>query len=89
MELSTGIGEAFGDDAEKGEYFKKTGKRINRCSHIMNEYQQEISTMVDLESVKSSVKGNDIFLTLTVITLLYTPIAALGALWGNELQIHA
>lgn len=43
--------------------------------------------MIDLETVISSHRGNEIVKTLTVITMLFTPIAAWGALWGMNFEL--
>ena len=42
--------------------------------------------MINLEEVISSHRGNEIMKTLTVLTTIFTPIMALGALWGMNFK---
>ncbi|GIN40651.1 MULTISPECIES: magnesium transporter CorA family protein [Heyndrickxia] len=85
-ELKIGIEEAFLEDVNKGEIFKRTCKRIERAIELINEYEHEIDSIINLEEVISSHRGNEIMKTLTVITTIFTPLMALGALWGMNFK---
>lgn len=85
-EIKLGIEEAFGGDVSKEVEFKRTCKRIERGDTLIREYQQEIDTLVNFEEIVSHHRGNEIVKTLTVITTLFTPVAAWGALWGMNFK---
>lgn len=87
MEARDALREAFGDSVTDGIHYKRTSRRINRCFEIIDKYDDEIQQMTDLENVLSSYRGNEIFKTLTIITMLFTPLAAWGALWGMNFEI--
>ncbi|KKK36175.1 hypothetical protein WQ57_20690 [Mesobacillus campisalis] len=87
IEIKIAAEEAFGDwVAEKKEY-KRMCKRLERGRELIKEHQYEIDTMLNLEEVVSSHRGNEIMKTLTVMTILFTPIAAWGALWGMNFEV--
>ncbi|MFF2447218.1 magnesium transporter CorA family protein [Neobacillus sp. NPDC058068] len=62
--------------------FHCTAKRIERAFSLLHEYEHELDSIIKLEEVISSHRGNEIMKTLTVITTIFTPIMAFGALWG-------
>ena len=70
----------------KGDIFTCTCKRIERAMVLLNEYEHEMDSIINLEEVISSHRGNEIMKTLTVITTIFTPIMAFGALWGMNFQ---
>lgn len=86
IEIREAMQEAFGDFVAEGRHYQRTCRRLSRCRQIIREYDEEIREMIDLENVISSHRGNEIMKTLTVITMLLTPIAAWGALWGMNFQ---
>ncbi|MGE6964046.1 CorA family divalent cation transporter, partial [Bacillus thuringiensis] len=53
---------------------------------LTKEYQQELDTMIHLQEVVSSHRGNEIMKALTVLTAVSTPLTALGALWGMNFK---
>ena len=71
---------------EWGEMFECTYKRIDRALVLLREYEHEMDSIINLEEVISSHRGNEIMKTLTVITTIFTPIMALGALWGMNFK---
>lgn len=87
IELKLAAEEAFGESISEKKEFKRVCKRIERGRTLIREYQQEIDTMINLEEVVSSHRGNEIMKTLTVLTILFTPVAALGALWGMNFEV--
>ncbi|WP_088008839.1 magnesium transporter CorA family protein [Indiicoccus explosivorum] len=84
-ELHMASKEAFSEDCRE-KFFDRVGRQIHRCEYLISQYTEEVSTMVDLEEVTASVMGNEIMKSLTVITLLFTPISAWGAWWGMNFK---
>ncbi|WHY66934.1 magnesium transporter CorA family protein [Neobacillus sp. SuZ13] len=85
-ELKIGIEEIKLNEVSRKEIFTLLVKRIERMTVLLNEYEHEIDSIINLEEVISSHRGNEIMKTLTVITILFTPIMALGALWGMNFK---
>lgn len=85
-EVRLGVEEAFGEEVAEAAEFKRTCKRIERGYTLIREYQQEIDDLVNFEEMVSMHRGNEIVKTLTVITTLFTPVAAWGALWGMNFK---
>jgi magnesium transporter len=79
--------EAYGNDINKLSEFSRVATRIERIQMLLNAYQQEIDTMINLEEVVSTHRGNEIMKTLTVMTVLFTPVMAWGALWGMNFKV--
>ncbi|WP_423409283.1 magnesium transporter CorA family protein [Heyndrickxia sp. MSNUG] len=79
--------EAYGSDINRMSEFSRVATRIERIQMLLNAYQQEIDTMINLEEVVSTHRGNEIMKTLTVMTVLFTPVMAWGALWGMNFKV--
>ncbi len=86
QEIKIAMEEAFGERATGKQEYRRTCLKIERGFKIANEYQAEIDTLIKLEEVVSTHRGNEIMKTLTVLTTLFTPITALGALWGMNFR---
>ncbi|MGX6445562.1 magnesium transporter CorA family protein [Neobacillus sp. K501] len=86
QELKMAVEEIDFPGVNDGEYFTRTCKRIDRARVLLQEYEQEIDSIIHLEEVISSHRGNEIMKTLTVLTTVFTPIMALGALWGMNFK---
>jgi magnesium transporter len=85
-ELKMAIDEINFPGISKGDIFSYTCKRIERARVLLNEYEQEFESIINLEEVIASYRGNEIMKTLTVITTIFTPVMAFGALWGMNFQ---
>jgi magnesium transporter len=85
-ELKMGIEEINLNEVSTGDIFKTTCKRIERAVELLNEYEHELDSIINLEEVISSHRGNEIMKTLTVITTIFTPVMAFGALWGMNFK---
>ncbi|ARF17803.1 CorA family divalent cation transporter [Sporosarcina ureae] len=70
----------------EGYFYKRACRRIRRCHQTIRKYNEEIGQLINLESNISSHQGNEIVKTLTVITMLFTPVATWGALWGMNFK---
>ncbi|MCM3693101.1 magnesium transporter CorA family protein [Neobacillus niacini] len=86
QELKMAIEEINFPAVKTSEIFVRTCKRIDRAMVLLREYEQELDSMIHLEEVISSHRGNEIMKTLTVLTIIFTPIMALGALWGMNFK---
>ncbi|WP_367281342.1 magnesium transporter CorA family protein [Planococcus shenhongbingii] len=86
MEIRDAVQEAYGEDIANSPHYKRTSRRIDRCRSIINEYAEEVREMIELETVISSHRGNEIVKTLTVITVLFSPVTAWGALWAMRFE---
>ncbi|PLR76907.1 hypothetical protein CU633_13460 [Bacillus sp. V3-13] len=86
MEIQMGLEETFSGSLIEGPEYQRLSKRLKRGLRLVSEYQQEIDTMINLEEVVSTHRGNEIMKTLTVFTVLFTPLMALGALWGMNFE---
>ena len=86
QELKMGIDEVNLDEISKGNIFECTSQRIERAMVLLNEYEHELDSIINLEEVISSHRGNEIMKTLTALTTIFTPIMALGALWGMNFK---
>jgi magnesium transporter len=85
-EVKMAIDEINFHGISKRDIFTRTCKRIERAMVLLNEYEHEMDSIINLEEVISSHRGNEIMKTLTVITTIFTPIMAFGALWGMNFQ---
>ncbi len=85
-ELKMAIEETNFPGINKGEIFVCICKRLERTMDLLNEYEHEMDSIINLEEVISSHRGNEIMKTLTVITTIFTPLMAFGALWGMNFQ---
>ncbi|OAH63087.1 hypothetical protein AWH49_07025 [Domibacillus aminovorans] len=86
IEIRRAVEEAFGDEIMEQPQYKRTKRRITRARELIREYEEEIDALLDLESVVSTHRGNEIMKTLTVITTLFTPVTAFGAIWGMNFK---
>ncbi|MCM3763994.1 magnesium transporter CorA family protein [Neobacillus niacini] len=66
--------------------YEATSKRMERALFLLREYEQTLDSMINLEEVISSHRGNEIMKTLTVMTTVFTPVMAFGALWGMNFK---
>jgi magnesium transporter len=87
VELKFIAEEAYGKAIHEKAEFSRVVTRVNRIRTLLSEYQQAIDTMINLEEVVSTHRGNEIMKTLTVMTILFTPVMAWGALWGMNFKV--
>lgn len=85
-EIGMAVEETFGEAVNSQREYSRTAKRIDRCVMLVDSYEDEIRNMVDMENVVANYRGNEIVKTLTVLTTLFTPVMAWGALWGMNFR---
>lgn len=86
LELRMAMEELNFKEESSADIFTCTCKRIERAMALLNEYEHEMDSIIKLEEVISSHRGNEIMKTLTVMTTIFTPIMAFGALWGMNFK---
>lgn len=85
-ETQMAIKEAFLDEITETPAYKRIETRIDRTITLLSHYRQDIDTLLNLEEVLSSHRGNEIMKTLTVFTVIFTPAMGLGAIWGMNFK---
>ncbi|WP_422122082.1 magnesium transporter CorA family protein [Planococcus sp. X10-3] len=86
IEMKMVLPETFGKQITDGPEYYRTSARIDRIRMLINAYEDEVNNMVDMENVVANYRGNEIMKTLTVLTTLFTPVMAFGALWGMNFR---
>ena len=86
VEMKLVMPETFGRNVMDGPEYYRTAARIDRISMLIDAYEDEVNNMVDMENVVANYRGNEIMKTLTVLTTLFTPVMAFGALWGMNFE---
>lgn len=86
VEMKLVMPETFGRNVTDGPEYYRTAARIDRISMLIDAYEDEVNNMVDMENVVANYRGNEIMKTLTVLTTLFTPVMAFGALWGMNFE---
>lgn len=86
IEMKLVMPETFGREVTDGPEYYRTAARIDRISMLIDAYEDEVNNMVDMENVVANYRGNEIMKTLTVLTTLFTPVMAFGALWGMNFE---
>lgn len=86
IEMKMVMPETFGKKVLDGSEYYRTAARIDRIDMLIEAYEDEVNNMVDMENVVANYRGNEIMKTLTVLTTLFTPLMAFGALWGMNFK---
>jgi Mg2+ and Co2+ transporter CorA len=85
-ETAMAIKEAYLDEITDTVAYKRITTRIDRTITLLSHYRGDIDTLLNLEEVLSSHRGNEIMKTLTVFTVIFTPAMGLGAIWGMNFK---
>ncbi|WP_421385453.1 CorA family divalent cation transporter [Bacillus salacetis] len=85
-EIFLALKELEGDSITTNLYYQKTKAKMERISMILRRMEKENSQLLDIDDKLVQYRGNEIMKTLTVFTVLTTPITALGALWGMNFK---
>ncbi|TLS50680.1 hypothetical protein FE782_18420 [Paenibacillus antri] len=78
--------ETFPRRLTDSEPFAVLRVRMERVRMLQDEYMAEIDSLLKLDDVTVNYRANDIMKTLTVFTVLLTPMTALGAIWGMNFE---
>ncbi|WP_219835529.1 magnesium transporter CorA family protein [Paenibacillus sp. R14(2021)] len=81
-EINNAAKEAFMDELEQLEEFKRMELKLDRIQNLLNHYAMEIDTLLMMDDAISNFRGNDIMKTLTIFTALFMPATVIGAIWG-------
>ncbi|KAF1679638.1 magnesium transporter CorA family protein [Bacillus sp. SKDU12] len=71
----------------EGKDYQRIHLKIDRGFTYINEFEGELNTLLHSEEVITSHRGNEIVKALTIFTTLFTPMTALGALWGMNFSV--
>ncbi|MFS0723806.1 magnesium transporter CorA family protein [Paenibacillus sp. 1P07SE] len=85
-EILAAAKEVFMEEVEEAVEYKRTRLRADRIVMLEKQYEHEVETLLKMDDGIGSVRGNEIMKTLTVFTAVFTPVMALGALWGMNFE---
>lgn len=85
-EIRYALEEAFPEQMEESRIHKTLQSRLERMIMLQDEYSRELESLLLLEENLSNYRGNEIMKTLTVFTILCTPMMAIGAIWGMNFK---
>ncbi|MBU8590060.1 magnesium transporter CorA family protein [Priestia megaterium] len=85
-EVLLGIEEAFHEKITERIEYKRILKKTEVNLMLTEQYRKEFDTLIKLEEVVSSHRGNKIMKALTLLTAISTPLTAFGALWGMNFK---
>jgi magnesium transporter len=86
QETCLAVKEAYLEEVTETDTYKIITTRVERTLTLISHYRQDIDTLINLEEVLSSHRGNEIMKTLTVFTVIFTPAMGLGAIWGMNFK---
>ncbi|NGZ75801.1 CorA family divalent cation transporter [Saccharibacillus alkalitolerans] len=78
--------ETFRSDMEQSDCKHILDLRLRRIDMLQKEYDNEIDSLLRVDENITNYRSNDIMKTLTVYTVLLTPMTALGAIWGMNFE---
>ncbi|WP_260865929.1 magnesium transporter CorA family protein [Paenibacillus xylanexedens] len=85
-ELIAASKEAYLDELQDNRFFRQLQHRIERIERLFQHYEKEIDTLISIDNATSGVRGNEIMKTLTIVTSVFTPATAAGAIWGMNFE---
>lgn len=85
-EIRYALEEAFPEQMEESRIDQALQSRLERMIMLQDEYSRELESLLLLEENLSNYRGNEIMKTLTVFTILCTPMMAIGAIWGMNFK---
>ncbi len=85
-EIRFALEEAFPEAMKESLIHQAFNSRLERMIMLQEEYRQEVESLLLLEDNISNYRGNEIMKTLTVFTILCTPMMAIGAIWGMNFE---
>ncbi|OIR60362.1 magnesium transporter [Bacillus sp. FMQ74] len=85
--IEMALKETFLPQNEGKKDYQRTHQKIDRGFTYISEFEGELNNLLHSEEVITSHRGNEIVKALTIFTTLFTPITALGALWGMNFSV--
>ncbi|MBS4195394.1 magnesium transporter CorA family protein [Lederbergia citri] len=85
-EIIIALQEAYLDSIIKVDNYNRTRFRLERTMKLLNHFEHQIESLLNLNMNLYTVRGNEVIKALTVFTVLVTPITVLGALWGMNFK---
>ena len=85
-EIFMAIRELKGQDITSSMAYQEPHARMERILMMLKRNDRENKKLLDLDDKLVQYRGNEIMKTLTVFTVLATPITAFGALWGMNFK---
>ena len=82
LKSRNGFKRSFSSENDRQKDYLRAHQKMERGITYINEFDQELSNLLHAEEVITSQRGNEIVKALTIFTTLFTPMTALGALWG-------
>lgn len=86
-ELADAARESFLDEPGDLPECRRLSLKFERIERLLCRHESHIDTLLHMEEVVSSVRGNEIMKTLTIFTVLFTPATVIGALWGMNFDL--
>ncbi|MDO3662624.1 magnesium transporter CorA family protein [Bacillus sp. C28GYM-DRY-1] len=85
--IEMALKETFLPQNESKNVYQRIQLKIDRGFTYISEFEGELNSLLHSEEVITSHRGNEIFKALTIFTTLFTPVTALGALWGMNFSV--
>lgn len=85
-ELLAASKEAYLHEITENRFYQQLQYRAERMECLFQHYEKEIDTLISIDNATSGVRGNEIMKTLTIVTAVFTPATAAGAIWGMNFE---
>ncbi|MBR2563377.1 MAG: magnesium transporter CorA family protein [Paenibacillus sp.] len=85
-ELVAASREAYLQEITENRFYQQLKYRVERMECLFQHYEKEIDTLISIDNAISGVRGNEIMKTLTIVTSVFTPATAAGAIWGMNFE---
>lgn len=85
-ELMAASREAYLQEITENRFYQQLRYRVERMECLFQHYEKEIDTLISIDNAISGVRGNEIMKTLTIVTSVFTPATAAGAIWGMNFE---
>lgn len=85
-ELMAASREAYLQEITENRFYQQLQYRAQRMECLFQHYEKEIDTLISIDNAISGVRGNEIMKTLTIVTSVFTPATAAGAIWGMNFE---
>ncbi|NMO97287.1 magnesium transporter CorA family protein [Paenibacillus lemnae] len=87
QELIAGSKEGYLDQIKDSRYYQQLLHRVERMETLFRHYHREIDTLISIDDAVHGFRGNEIMKTLTIFTVIVTPLTVVGAIWGMNFEL--